>query len=279
MTEILHKFEAAPAPANWMGVLAPSAEILAATLADEVWEVRVTALDEVKGLWKWAPRREFPTGREEKFLTEWKGTFHHPVLRRLDDAEPKTRRAAVACLGELPMRAEAEPAVRHIGDPDAGVRLQVLISFSQRPSLLSEEAILPLLYDHDGLIPTMAEKVLKARGLTADQIGLSKLVVHPRPDLRISAIPFLKDRSDIDPIVWLVYLSRDNEESVRLKALEALAARDAVEARSRVAEMAAKDESPKVRARAEELLPPGESTASLPPLPASRSNGLRMKAN
>lgn len=278
-SEILHKFDASPAPANWMGVLPPSAEVFSAALADETWQVRVAALSEIKGFWNWGPRRDFMP-KELTALTVWKNAFPELVLRRLNDPETEARAAAVACLGTLPLNDKAEPALRHLDDPKPGVRLQVLISFADRPALLSEEAILPLLYDSDSYIPPIAERILKTRGLSAEQVGLGKLVVHPRPDMRISAIPFLKDRADIDPIVWLLYLSRDLEESVRLKALAALSGRDAPEARSRIVEMASNDASPRVRASAEKLLPDGDSTASvLPPLPATSSARLKLKAN
>jgi hypothetical protein len=277
-SEILKKFNASPVPGNWGDVLRPSSEVLSAALADQVWEVRVAALSEVKNLWKWTPNRDLILAEIDK-IAEWKAAFYDLSLARLNDPEAKVRTSAVACLGTLPLDRGAEPAVRHLTDPDPGVRLQVLISFAERAGLLSEEAILPLLYDRDAYIPPIAERVLKTRGLTPDQIGLGKLVVHPRPEMRTTAIPFLKDRTDIDPIVWLLFLSRDTEESVRLKAIEALAGRDVPEAKTRLAEMASGDASAAVRARAEKLLPPGDTTAIvLPPLPPGAS-GLRLKAN
>jgi len=96
----------------------------------------------------------------------------------------------------------------------------------------------------------------------------------------MSAIPFLKDRQDIDPTVWLIYLSRDAEESVRLRAVDAFAKRLTPEAKKRLAEMAESDTSKNVRDAAEKLLPEGESTADLPPLPSSvPGTGLKIKAN
>jgi len=274
---LLHKLDAAPAPQGWIHALKPSSEVFAAALVDQVWEVRVAALGEAKGFWKWTPRRDLRSNEVDD-ITAWKGALYNQVLPRLTDGDPKARTAAVACLGALPLNRGAEPASRLITDTDPGVRLQVLISFSDRPALLSEEAILPLLYDANGLVPPLAERILKSRGLSPDQIGLGKLVAHPRADMRASAIPFLKDRKDIDPVLWLVYLSRDSDESVRLSALEALAGRDAPEARQRVSEMASGDVSAKVRQAAEKHVPAGESTAALPPLPGSGA-GLKLKAN
>lgn len=271
---ILQKFAASPAPPNWRSVLAPAAEVLQTAIADGTWEVRVAAMNELKTLWRWTPRREFVRS-ELNELIAWKQQFHGSLVARLKDREKTSRIAAVSCLGQQP-DVDAEAAARHLDDPDADVRLQVLISFADRPSLVSEEAILPLLYDSSEFVRPMAERVLKARGLSPEQIGLGKLVVHPRADMRLTALPFLKNRDDIDPVVWLLYLSRDREETVRMKALEELAGHSTPEARQRVSEMAAGDVSPAIRARAEKLRPAGDSTAeALPPLPGSGTMGLK----
>ena len=277
-SEILKRFATRPAPPTWIAVLEPSAAILETAMADNAWEVRVAALSEIKGLWKWMPNRDlFPVERRE--LVKWRSAFLGPVQARLKDREPGARGAAVASLGDRPDD-QAEPAVRLIDDPDPGVRIQVLLSFIQRPDLLTEETVLPKLYDPSEFVPPMAERVLKTRGLSPEQIGLGKLVVHPRPEMRTTAIPFLKDRHDIDPVVWLLYLSRDREESVRAKALEALGEHQGPEARQRVAEMAAGDVSPAIREAAGKFLSDGDRTAiALPPLPVPSSRSMTIKAN
>ena len=143
--------------------------------------------------------------------------------------------------------------------------------------LLSEDAILPRLYDPSPAVVLIAERVLKARGLSADQIGLGRLVFHPRAEMRASSITLLLPRTDIDPIVWLLLLSHDRDESVRSRALEALAGRDTPEVARRLREMAQTDESPKVRAAAAKVAPAPPSTVALPPLPGSPN--LNSRAN
>jgi HEAT repeats len=278
-SEVLHKFDVDPAPTNWSDALEPASVIFATALVDEVWEVRVAALGELKGFWNWTPRRNL-LKPEVLQLLGWKASMHDAARLRLKDPQAKARIAAVACIGACPLDPGAAPALDLINDKEPGVRVQVLVSFIERPSVLSEEAILPLLYDPSPFVPPMAERVLKSRGLSPEQIGLGKLIVHPRPDMRIGAIPLLtKDRGDIDPVNWLIFLSRDVEESVRLKAIEALAGRDTPEVKRRLAEMASSDVSKAVRQAAEKILPPGESTtAALPPLPAPGA-GLKLKAN
>ena len=85
-------------------------------------------------------------------------------------------------------------------------------------------------------------------------------------------IPLLGKRTDIDPVVWLLQLSHDPVESVRIAAAEAMAERFTPEARQRLSEMAETDPSPAVRQAVNQL-----ETAALPPLPGSTN--LNPKAN
>jgi HEAT repeat protein len=91
-------------------------------------------------------------------------------------------------------------------------------------------------------------------------------------------IPLLKDRADVDPITWLIQLSRDPVEMVRMRSIEALAVHKSPNVQRRLAEMARTDGSEAVRQAAAKVVPAdGETTAALPPLPGSRS--LNPKAN
>src|SRR5579864_963901 len=274
---IFDKFAIEPTPARWIEALPPTHDLFCAGLGDPAaLNVRVEALNDVSRLWLWSPGRDMMPV-EEKVLAEWKEGFHAPVVSRLADPQPTLRAAAVACLAALPIASAAAPAAAYVADPDAVVRGQTLVSFASRRSILSDESILRCLSDSDMRVPPLAEQVLKARGLTPEQIGLGALIVHPKTELRESVIPMLATRTDIDPVVWLLQLSRDPEESVRLKAAEALAARNSPEARRRLTEMALSDTSAAVKKMAGNLAVPGSETASLPPLPGSPS--LTPKAN
>ena len=281
--KILNKYSVSAggtAPPTWVDVLAPVHDILSAGMVDSDLNVRASALGEVARLWSWLPGRQ-PIPREEDLLAEWKQGLHTPTVRCLGDKASKVRVAAVACLGLIPIDAAAAPAVAYLEDMGEGggeVRKQVLSSFGGRRNLLTDEALLKRLYDPEPGIPDMAQLVLRTRGLTDEQISLGKLVYHPKAALRASVIPLLRDRTDIDPIVWFLMLTRDPESSVRASAVEALASRLSPEVRSRLSEMAATDKSPEVREAASKIVPPAaEKTASLPPLPGSPS--LNPKAN
>lgn len=274
---VLQRFSMDPAPAVWNPALAPSHDLMTAGLADTDLEVRVTSLVEIGKLWSWSPGRAI-TKTEEGLIEDWKNGLYQPVLRRLGDREPRARAAAVASLGRLPIDSAAAPAIAYLEDPASpDVRKQVLASFAARPLLLTEDAILKHMYDTGAGVAETAEIVLKTRGLSHEQVSLGSMIFHPKAEMRASVIPLLKDRTDVDPVVWLLQLSRDSEETVRIGAIEALSAKLSPEVGQRLAEMATTDKSPAVRRAASKYLPESQKTASLPPLPGSPS--LNPKAN
>ena len=283
---ILAKFAVEPAPPSWLGTLLPSFDLLNSGLNDPSPDVRAAALGTIAKLWSWLPGRPM-TRAEEGQLDEWKDRFHQPVVRRLGDQNPRVIAAAVACLGMVPIDSLAAPALAYLDYGKGGeahkesgeVRHQVLVSFGSRPALLTEDMILKRLHDEEPGVPQLAELILKTRGLSRDQIALGKLVTSPRPEMRASVVSLVKDRDDLDPVVWLLKLSHDEDETVRTKAVEAMAGKDSPDLRARLREMAAQDTSPAVRAAVKLVAPAGgpDSTVALPPLPGLPS--LTPKAN
>jgi HEAT repeat protein len=276
---ILDKFTAEPAPARWIEALQPIREIYNASLNDSDGFVRLAALNEIRRFWIWMPGRSL-TPAEEQALADWKETLHGPVVRCLASNDGSTRIAAINTLGYLPVDAAAAPAVAYLDDPATDVRRQVLLSFAGRPTVLTEDMLLKRLHDSDDAIREAAKTTLKVRGLTEELIGLGALMTSPKADQRASVIALVKDRTDIDPIVWLLRLSHDADETVRVHAVEALGAQALQTAtiKRRIVEMAKSDASQQVRDAAAKLMPSTEeTTASLPPLPGSSM--LNPKAN
>jgi HEAT repeat protein len=270
-SRILEKFAIEPAPPHWVDVLPPLHDLYSASLADADPVVRYAALVEIGRLWVWVPGRSLMPV-EEQALAEWKGKIYPSVVRCLACRESaQTRVAAVACLGALPIDNAAAPAIPYLEDPNAAVRRQTLASFSQRSMLLTDDMLLKRLHDDDATIREAASLVLKTRGLTQEQISLGALIFSPKPEQRVSVIPSLKDRTDLDPVLWLVQLSRDPVENVRISAIEALAAFKTPAVQRRLSEMARSDSSPAVRQAARKLVPTEETTAALPPLPGTSS--------
>ncbi|HEY2157379.1 MAG TPA: HEAT repeat domain-containing protein [Isosphaeraceae bacterium] len=277
---IMARFAVEPAPPAWLGALLPAFDLINSGLKDPAPEVRASALMAVGRLWSWTPGRPM-TPVEERQLGEWKDHLHEPVLLRLADRDPRARAAAVACLGLSPLDALAAPAVAYLDDQQSGdVRHQVLVSFATRQDLLTDDMILKRLHDPDPGIPQLAELILKTRGLSKDQVALGRLIASPRPEMRASVVPLVKDHDELDPVVWLLRLSHDPDETVRTRAVEAMTGKDSPDLRVRLREMAEKDSSPAVRTAAGRIvnqLAGGEPTVSLPPLPGSPS--LTPKAN
>lgn len=274
---IFQKAAIEPAPATWTDALPPSQDLFVSGMMRREAIVRVAALGEVAKFWSWLPGRSLMPVEEEA-LGRWKESFYEPAKRSLSDSDPHARAAAVACLAGLAIDEAAEPAVAYVADAkSAEVRKQALISFASRPTLLSEEAILPRLHDDDPAVVLVAEKILQGRGLTVDQIRLGREVFHPRPDHRVRAISRLTTRDDIDPLVWLMYLSYDSDERVRRAAVEPLARSASLEAKDRIREMARYDGSRLVQETLRKVAPGIESQAILPPLPGTA--GLYPRAN
>jgi HEAT repeat protein len=275
---ILDRFAVEPAPSQWALALKPVHDLMTASLADTEQMPRYQALVEFSRLWVWMPGRSL-SPFEEQTLGDWKAAIHMPVVRCLGATDPATRMAAIACLGSLPIDSAAAAAVAYVDDPtSADVRKQTLSSFSQRSALLTDEMLFKRMHDSDAGNREMASLILKTRGLSREQIGLGGLIYSPRPEQRVSVIPLLKNRTDVDPVIWLIQLSRDPVETVRMTSIEALAKHKSPSVQRRLAEMARTDNSEAVRQAAGKIVSAaGETTAALPPLPGSSS--LNPRAN
>ena len=272
---ILGRFAVEGTPAGWAKVLSPSYDMMTAGLADVEVLVRKVALDQVAELWGWSPGCTM-TPAEEDNLARCKQRYHELSVERLGDKEAVVRMAAVACLGMLPIDEKAAPAIAGLKDPEFSVRFQTLTSFAGRPVLMTEESILPLLHDPVPDLQGLAQRVLEARGLSPDLIGLGRMVSHERAEMRASAITLLEGHEDIDPVVWLLRLSEDPDAGVRLKAVKAFEGKMTPEVTQRLREIVAADDSAEVRAAAEKLCLLTRRRR-FPPLPGSPS--LNAKAN
>jgi hypothetical protein len=276
---ILDKFSVEPAPARWVDAMQPAHDILSACMEDGESNVRYIALGEVRGLWAFIPGRSISEA-EENALGTWKEGLYRPVLRCLGSSDLRTRIGAISCLGNLPIDSAAAPAVAYLDSESVDVRRQTLVSFAQRRQVLTEDLLLRHLHDADPSIRDTVAVVLKARGLNQELISLGGMMASPKPEQRASVINLIKERTDIDPVVWLLQLSHDADETVRIEAAKALAhsKTQTVSVKRRLAEMARSDGSPQVREATRKFVPSfEETTASLPPLPGSPS--LNPKAN
>lgn len=277
--KLLERFTLDPAPAEWNPAFTKTHELLIGGLGDSSPGVRSGAISAIGRLWDWLPGRTL-LNVEVDLLSDQKDSMLQQVTRCLSDSAPAVRATAVACIAALPreLDSKAEPAIAYLKDSEVVVRRQVLASFAQRPEVLSEELILPLLYDSSLEIKSLAYEILERRGLTRDQIGLGEMAYHPDPKVRSSTFAFLNNRTDIDAEIWLIHLSRDSAESIRLQAAQELTKRATEEGRARLEEMAAIDPSEQIRKEIRGNAPKAtQTTAALPPLPGSAT--LNPRAN
>ena len=277
---IIDKFAVEPAPAQWALALQPVHDLLKASLADSEILPRYTALVEAGRLWVWIPGRSL-TPFEEQTLGEWKAAIHMPVVRCLGCPRPSNASGGGRLPGATcPSTTRRQPRLPYVDDPSAmEVRQQALSSFSQRSALLTDEMLFKRLHDSYAIIREMASLVLKTRGLSQEQVSMGGLIYSPRPEERVSVISLLKNRTDVDPVIWLIQLSRDPVEMVRISSIEALAKHKSPTVQRRLAEMARSDGSKAVRQAVPAKVVPSaqETTVALPPLPGSSS--LNPKAN
>ncbi len=275
---VLDRFAKDPVPPGWIGVLDPAGAIFGASFHDEAREVRIMAQSELTGLWDWTPSMYGGTvalsTAAMKQLGHWKETLYNAALPGLVDGEAEVRAEAVACMAALPIDAHALYALRvGLHDESPLVRAQTLHGFADRNLLLRVELILPKLHDPASQVVEAAESVLRKRGLSREQIGLGRLIGHPQPKMRISALSELAHFEDVDPLIWTLHLSRDEDSSVRLAAVRALADFEAAEAQDRLMALATLDLDTEVRQAAVEALPaPEEIDNGLPPLPSASAS-------
>ncbi len=258
----------APAPLQWGDVFVPTIDLLTTALNDPSPMVRADATQVIGLLWNWYPG--IPDGEELTpagldGIAFWKSRLHEVLVPKIRDPEPPVRLGTVKALGLLAIDGKAMPALIGLSDEAPAVRHQVLSSFAARPLLLTNEDVFPILFDSDETVALTAQLVLRTRGLSEDQINIAQLLYHPDPTERASVISTLKDRTDIDPIVWLNRLSNDADEEVRARALLELSKHQSPDALARIAAMAREDPSPAIRDTAIQLVGGGGQGAVPPP--------------
>lgn len=257
--------------ANWSDLLDPVRDTIVKGTEDKNCDVRAAAIEQVAVMWEWVPGRDIFTV-ERNTLAAWKGGMLQLVQPFLKDADIPARLAAMRCLAALPIDMAAAPALELLKDKEPFVRAELLRYFAPRATLIPDEQLLGLLYDSEPLVRSSAELALASRGLSPTQISLGKMIVSPDAQVRASVIGKLDASMDVDPGVWLARLVEDKDESVRLKAVEAIARRKVSgDLIRRLQVISEKDASDAVRKSAEKVVRAQSNASrgnSLPPLPA-----------
>ena len=197
---IFDRFAVEPAPARWIEALKPLHDLLSASLADADPRPRYAALREISRLWVWIPGRSLTavrgadTGRmERRSLRPGRSMPRQPRC-----PDPDRGRRLPGCVADRQRRRRRGRLSRRPGRRRP--RRQTLSSFAQRNLLLTDDMLLKRLHDEDPIVRDMANLVLKTRGLSQELISLGGLMFSPKADQRVSVIPLLKGRTDVDPV-------------------------------------------------------------------------------
>jgi hypothetical protein len=144
-----------------------------------------------------------------------------------------------------------ELVVPLLRDPSAVVRREALQAIGLQDKLISTEDLLSWLHDPDRDVQRWCEKALLARGLTAMDIKLGRLIAAPQPQERLKIFAFLRHGAVKDPGPWLVRLLDDPERAVRIAAARAAVEMQVTGLSERLQELVQSDRDPTVRAVAE----------------------------
>jgi HEAT repeat protein len=184
--------------------------------------------------------------------TDWLDVCRLLVKSGLTDDRVECRAAAVrlAATPGVDMLDKVVPLlIGETKDPATEVRVVsiLMLGSSDHEELLGTDEMLPLLHETDAEVRRVAERALRGRGLQGSRLHLAKLVSHPEATQRAQAALAVFRFPELDSVLWLDRLSRDEDPAVRAAALRAASQFGEERFRSRVTEMATKDPSPTVR--------------------------------
>jgi hypothetical protein len=143
-------------------------------------------------------------------------------------------------------------AVPLLRDPSANVRRQAICAVGLKPDLISSEDLLAWLHDPDKEVRRWCEKALRSpqRNLSELQVELGRLITDNSAQERLKAFRYLRRDDHVEPGVWILRLSYDKEDAVRIAAARAAAEHRVAHLSDRLHEMAQGDRSPTVRQEA-----------------------------
>jgi HEAT repeat protein len=106
-------------------------------------------------------------------------------------------------------------------DPEAEVRRLALLALGPAQDVIVSEELLRWLHDPDPEVRRLCETALRGRKLSENHIQLGRLLTADKAQVRLQVLDHLRKATDLDPGVWLRYLSQDPVPSVRVAAMRA----------------------------------------------------------
>ncbi len=112
---------------------------------------------------------------------------------------------------------------------------------------METDVLMRWLYSADATVADRAEAALRRRGFTDVPVELARRLFDPDPEVRIELARTLPKLTSIDPVPWLLWLSRDTDARVRLAAIGLMATTADPALHNRVRQMARDDSDPAVQ--------------------------------
>ena len=105
----------------------------------------------------------------------------------------------------------------------------------------------------DGRVAAAAEVELTRRGFSGAHLELARRLFHPDPSVRKQVGRTALETPDVNPVPWLVELSRDDDPEVRLTAVTLMATTGEPALMNNIEEIAGRDPSERVRRQAQRI--------------------------
>ena len=105
----------------------------------------------------------------------------------------------------------------------------------------------------DERVAAAAEVELRRRGFFGAHLELARRLFHPDPSVRKRVGRAVLETADVNPVPWLVELSRDDDPEVRLTAVTLMATTGEPTLMSNIEEIARRDPSERVRRQAQRI--------------------------
>jgi HEAT repeat protein len=141
-----------------------------------------------------------------------------------------------------------------LSDPVPEVRQKAMLAVGSAPAAINTDDLLRWLHDPDPGVRRLCEQALCSRGLGDEHLKLGRLLTDSRPGVRLQVLDELCRANDLEPGVWLRYLSHDAAPAVRAAAVRAAAERSVTSLTDRIEQMAQNDPCPSVRQLAQYYL-------------------------
>jgi hypothetical protein len=241
-------------------VIDSAGDILLRCLDDESSELRLSALQEVPGLWQ-LPETD---GVARFLVRDWMSEAYVRSCRSFLSVEPQLRSAAAWVAATAPFAEHDWDLAKLLRDSDKKVReatLRALASNSQNRlhGNRQREPVLPYLVSTDTQLQTAARTVLRQGNLSDELIDVLAALQSSESSRRASIVNMIdrlrKIGQDHQADAALLALAQDSEASVRLAFINAVDSKSSASILAQIVSLSQSDPDEQVRKAARRKMP------------------------